>query len=96
MKSSLLVLLGVSLLASHDVAAQSKSGSIQGVWQAVEVTLPGPSPRTITIVEPRANLTILTARHYTRVQVETEGPRPLLADVTKASGDEFSLMQPSR
>ncbi len=89
MKRLLLVLLGVGLLASHDVAGQSTSRSIQGVWQAVEVTMSGPTPRTITIPEPRPNLTILTARHYCRVQVESEGPRPILADAAKANADEL-------
>ena len=50
--------------------------SIQGVWQAVEVTITGPGARTIAIPEPRPNLTIITARHYSRVEVQSEGPRP--------------------
>src|SRR5262249_8083714 len=57
--------------------------------QAVEVTMTGPTPRTITIPEPRPNLVILTARHYSRVQVDAEGPRPVLADVAKAGADEL-------
>lgn len=89
MKRLWLTPLGVGLLAGGDVAGQSRSGSIQGAWQAVEVTMPGPPPRTITIPEPRPNLTILTARHYSRVQIESEGPRQVLADVAKASADEL-------
>jgi hypothetical protein len=89
MKRLLLGLLGVGLLTAHGVAGQSKSDSIQGVWQAAEVTMTGPTPRTITIPEPRPNLIILTATHYSRVQVEAEGPRPMLADVAKASADEL-------
>jgi hypothetical protein len=86
MKWLLAVLLGVGLLTSGDVAAQSTS--IQGVWQVVEVTLGGPSARTIEISEPRPNLTIITARHYSRIQVEAE-TRPVLADVSKANADEL-------
>src|SRR5262245_11070179 len=71
------------------MTGQESSHSIQGVWQAVEVTMPGPTPRTITILEPRPNLTVLTAKHYSRVQVEAEGPRPMLADAMKASADEL-------
>jgi hypothetical protein len=81
--------LSIGLLAPDGVGAQSTSASIQGVWQAVEVTMTGPVPRTITIPEPRPNLTILTAKHYSRVQIEAEGPRPVLADVTKATADEL-------
>jgi hypothetical protein len=86
---TLLVLLGVGLLTSLDVKAQTKTGSIQGVWQVVEVRMPGPTPTTIAIPEPRPNLTIITARHYSRVQVESEGPRPVLADAANASADEL-------
>ena len=35
------------------------------------------------------NLTIITARHYSRVEVQSDGPRPVLADVAKASADEL-------
>jgi hypothetical protein len=30
-----------------------------------------------------------TARHYSRVEVQADGPRPVLADVAKASADEL-------
>jgi hypothetical protein len=63
--------------------------SLQGVWQTVEVTHTGPGARTITIPEPRPNLMIVTAKHYSRVEVHTEGPRPTPADVAKASADEL-------
>jgi hypothetical protein len=88
MKRLLTVLIGVGLLASHDVAGQSKSGSIRGVWQVVEVTTSGPGARTIAIPEPRPNLTILTARHYSRIEVQAES-RSAPADVSKASADEL-------
>ena len=85
----LLVLLSVGFLTGGSVEAQTKTGSIQGVWQVVEVRMPGSNPSTITIPEPRPNLTIITARHYSRVQVEAEGPRPLLPNVATASADEL-------
>src|SRR5215510_12815414 len=88
-KKPLLALLGAGLLLAPGVDAQTKTGSIQGVWQVVEVTMPGSTPATITIPEPRPNLTIITARHYSRVQVEAEGPRPVIADVAKASADQL-------
>jgi len=89
-KRLLLVLLSVGYLAtSARGEAQTRAGSIQGVWQVVEVKMSGPNPSTIAIGEPRPNLTIITARYYSRVQVEAEGPRPVLADVAKASADEL-------
>jgi len=88
-KRYLLLILGAGLLTSHASVGQSKSQSIQGAWQAVEVTIPGATPRTLTFPEPRPNLTVLTAGHYSRVQVEAEEPRPVIADVTKATADEL-------
>ena len=100
MKNLLFVALTVGLLTSQGIAGQSvrrsaerdggsKQESIQGVWQAVEVTITGPGARTIAIPEPRPNLTILTARHYSRVEDQSERARPIPADVTRASADEL-------
>ena len=89
MKKLFAVLSSVALLTSIDVAAQSKRGSLQGVWQAVEVTVTGPGAGTITIPEPRPNLIIVTAKYYSRVEVHSDGPRPMLANVAKASADEL-------
>ena len=89
MTKLLFVVLTVGLLATQGTAAQSKRESIQGVWQAVEVTITGPGARTIAIPQPRPNLTILTARHYSQIHDDAERPRPVLADVTKASADEL-------
>jgi hypothetical protein len=84
--------LTVGLLTSTGAAGQREGGSkqetIQGVWRVVEVTISGPGGRTIAIPE-RPNLTILTARHYSRVEDQSERPRPVPADVTKASADEL-------
>jgi hypothetical protein len=69
------------------VAAPSKPASIQGAWRTVEVTLPGPNGRTITNTQP--NLTIVTQKHYSRVEVHADNPRPVVADVAKATADEL-------
>jgi hypothetical protein len=82
------LLLGVGLLTNHGVAGRSEASSIQGVWQTLEVTTTGPGARTIAIPEPRPNLTILTAKHYCRVAVETDAPRMPL-DAPHASADEL-------
>lgn len=42
------------------LTAQSTSGSIQGVWQTIEVTISGPGGRTI---KPQPNLTIISGTH---------------------------------
>jgi hypothetical protein len=84
-----LVAIGVAALTAGAAAGQSKSGSLQGVWQTVEVSFPGPTPRTISLPQPPPNLTIITAKHYSRVQVDAEGPRPIPTDIAKASADEL-------
>jgi hypothetical protein len=78
----------VALLSGPGMAGQPRPASIQGVWRVVEVTLTGPAARTITFTD-RPNLTIFTARHYSRVEVQADGPRPIPADVAKASADEL-------
>ena len=80
--------LSVGLLTGQGPAAQSTPQSIQGVWRIVEATITGPGARTISFAE-RPNLTIITARHYSRVEVQADGPRPILADVAKATADEL-------
>jgi hypothetical protein len=80
--------LTIALLLGHGISAQSKTGSIQGVWRVVDVTIPGPEPRTIAFAN-RPNLTIITPKHYSRVEVQADGPRPILPDATKATADEL-------
>jgi hypothetical protein len=87
-KKLLFAVLGVGLLSSHGMAGQSSPQSIQGVWRIVEAKIPAPAARTISFAE-RPNLTIITARHYSRVEVQADGPRPILADVSSASADEL-------
>jgi hypothetical protein len=72
--------LTVALLTGPGISAQPKAGSMQGVWQVVDVAIP---------FSDRPNLTIITPRHYSRVEVQADGPRPVLADVTKATADEL-------
>ena len=84
----LFVALIAGLTSSQGIAAQSKPTSIQGVWHVVEATITGPGARTIAFAE-RPNLTIITGKHYSRVEVQADGPRPVLADVAKASADEL-------
>lgn len=87
MKKLLIAALNLGLLASPAIAAQSTRESIQGVWRIVEARVTGPGARTIAFAE-RPNLTIMTARHYSRVEVQADGPRPTL-DVSKATADEL-------
>jgi len=87
MRLSFLV-LSIAMAAGQGVGAQSTRQSIQGVWRILEANITGPAVRKIPFAE-RPNLTIITARHYSRVEVQADGPRPILADVAKASADEL-------
>ena len=88
MRRPLFAALSVAWLVTQGAAAQSARASIQGVWRIVEASITGPGARTIPFAE-RPNLTIITARHYSRVEVQADRPRPVVADVTKASADEL-------
>lgn len=91
MKRILVLLAAVVLVVTSGqrIAGQSRSGSIQGVWQTVELKITGPTPRTITIPQPGPLFTIFTAKHYSRTEIQSEAPRPLLPDVAKATADEL-------
>lgn len=88
MQRFLLLALGVTVFASQSATSQPSRPSIQGVWRVVEATITGPSARTISFAD-RPNLTIITDKHYSRVEVQADGPRPVLSDVAKASADEL-------
>ena len=79
--------LTVVMLATLSTTGQSQSPSIQGAWRAVEVTLTGPGARTITNLRP--TLTVVSGKHYARVEEQSENPRPVLPDASKASADEL-------
>jgi len=68
-------------------AIASRAPSIDGVWQAVEVTTSGPGARTIKPLQP--NLTIITAKHYSHIDIHADGPRPVLSDAENASADDL-------
>jgi hypothetical protein len=88
MQRLLFAALSVSLLASQGAVAQPTRGSVQGVWRIVEATITGPGARTIPFAD-RPNLTIIADKHYSRVEVQADGPRPVLPDIAKASADEL-------
>jgi hypothetical protein len=85
------LLFAALIVASFDggrATAQSTRGSMQGVWRVVEAAITGPGARTISFAQ-RPNLTIITATHYSRVEVQGDGPRPILADIAKATAEEL-------
>ena len=87
MKQLLVSTLTVAMVAAPGVASQSKSASLQGAWRAIEFTVTGPNARTVTNLRP--TLTVVSGKHYARVEEQSEGPRPILADVAKATADEL-------
>src|SRR5262245_43572505 len=82
------VAFSVSLLASQGAAAQSSNRSIQGVWKVVEASITGPGARVIPFAE-RPNLTIIAEKHYSRVEVQADGPRQILTDVANATAEQL-------
>lgn len=82
----LAVVLGLTAGAAAPRAADDQRAAFQGVWRTVEVNMPG-SPGVT--VKPNATLAIFHGRHYSRVEVHTEQPRPILADPATASADQL-------
>ena len=67
-------------------SAAEPNAALQGVWRTLEVVVPGAAGRTF---RPEATLAIFHGRHYSRVEVHAEQPRPLLADPATASADQL-------
>ena len=79
------LLFGLGLVPILSTFAQWKD-SLAGVWEAVEVTLGG--PRAVTI-KPGPNLTMFSAKHYSRIDVQTDKPRPVLPNPSAATAEEL-------
>jgi hypothetical protein len=71
---------------SGTLSAAEPNAAFQGVWRTLEVTVPGPAARTF---RPEATLAIFHGRHYSRIEIHSEEPRPLLADPSAASADQL-------
>jgi hypothetical protein len=84
----LIAAVTAALLGAQTTTAQSSRQTIQGVWRIVEATVTGPAARTIAFGD-RPNLTIITASHYSRVEIQADKPRAPVADVSKATADEL-------
>lgn len=89
MRNLSIALVSVALLSSRTAGGQGRPRCIQGVWQVMQVTITGPNPRTTSLPEPRPNLALFTAKHYSHLQVTSEGPRPIPADMAKATAEEL-------
>jgi hypothetical protein len=78
----------VAMVAGRTAApsAAEPNAAVQGVWRTLEVVVPGPAGRTF---KPDATLAIFHGRHYSRVEVHAEQPRPLLANPGAASADQL-------
>jgi hypothetical protein len=72
--------------AAARLAAEAPNAPLQGVWRTVEVVVPGPAGVTH---KPAATLAIFHGRHYSRVEVHADEPRPTLADAATASADQL-------
>lgn len=75
--------------ARVSAAAQARGGSLQGAWQTVKIVIGGANPRTIAVPQPGPYITLFTGKHYSRTEVQSDTPRPLLPDPSKATADEL-------
>jgi hypothetical protein len=78
-------LVAAVLIPSAFVRGEAPSGRLEGVWQAVEVTHGAPA----VTIKPGPNLTIISGRFYSRVDVQTHGPRPVLTNPLTATAEEL-------
>ena len=78
----------VAMVAGRSAApsAAESNAAVQGVWRTLEVAVSGAAGRTF---KPEPTLAIFHGRHYSRVEVHAEQPRPLLGNPAAASADEL-------
>jgi hypothetical protein len=76
----------VAICAIASLAARAEEASLQGVWQVVEVTMTGPGAR---VVKPHSTLIIFSGKHYSRTEIHSEQPRPMLPDWANATADQL-------
>jgi hypothetical protein len=80
------LVLALTAGARATPAADEENAAFQGVWRTVQVVVPGPEGRTL---KPGSTLAIFHGRHYSRVEVHSDGPRPPLTDPAAASADQL-------
>jgi hypothetical protein len=84
---SLIALSAVLLVAMVvQLTADNSRAEFEGVWRTAEVVVPGPHQQSF---KPGATLAIFHGKHYSRVEVHAEDPRPALKDVAAASADDL-------
>ena len=87
MNARLLCLAGLALTSNINGLGQSKRGPLEGVWQVAEVTRSGAAGATLS--QPGPDLTIFAAKHYSRIDVHTQRPRPALANPAAATAEQL-------
>jgi hypothetical protein len=83
---SVAMLVLTAAVLGAGLIAEQKDTAVHGVWRTSQVVVPGPTAATF---KPAATLAIFHGRHYSRVEVHAEQPRPVLADPATASADQL-------
>ncbi len=83
MKKYVLVIL-IAAAMSISVAAQS---NIRGVWQLTEITMTGKYAMTMKVTQP--SVYIFTKKHYSKMYIGSDKPRPALDDYSKATQEQL-------
>jgi hypothetical protein len=81
------VFIGIAGVVGHAQRGNSNSDVI-GVWRVSEMTFIGPNDRTVT--EPQPGIVIFTPQYYSRNLVTSDGPRPELPPLDKATDKQIA------
>jgi len=84
--NSIIAVLTLAIVALSAPVAPPQALSLAGTWKVTQVTVTGPGGGTFTNM---SSLTLLTARHFARVEVRTDAPRPMLTDPANATAEEM-------
>lgn len=77
----------MALLIALVLSASAFGQKVEGVWQLTEVTTTGTNGSTKQMTQP--SMYLFTKKHYSIIYVASEAPRPVIADLSKATADEL-------
>lgn len=84
--SRIIAALVLGIIVAATTTSRAQSTSLAGAWKTTEVTVTGPGAGTFTNM---SSLTLLTAKHFARVEVRTDAQRPMLTDPAQATADDL-------
>lgn len=79
--------LGLLIAAVMTVSAFAQKKGLEGAWQLAEITVTGEGGFTMKVTQP--SVYIFTKKHYSKIYIGSDKPRPVLDDYSKATQEQL-------